>query len=141
MTSACYLDPRLNRAETGYFVKGSEPRAYCDCHKIVEYDTDGRGVACENCSYEGIVKVGLINVKRSFPMQIYVTDAQYVCRDLPLGTPMSSDGSAYFSSVLAKNEYCGISNSAEQFNKGCDIHFNYAEWILRKKLGEGFFEE
>ncbi len=134
MSNACYLDPRLNRAEEGYFVKGTEPKTYCDCHKIVEYDSDGGGVACKDCEYEGIVNVGLINVKRSFPMQIYVTDAQYVCRPLPAETPMATDGSAYFSSVLEKNEYCGISNSPNQFNRACDIHFNYAEWILRKKI-------
>lgn len=137
MTNACYLDPRLNRAEVGYFVKGSEPKSYCDCHRIVEYDSDNNGIACKDCDYEGIVDVGLLNVKRSFPMQIYVSDAQYVCRDLPENTPISTDGSAYFSKILGKNEYCGISNTAEQFNRGCQAHFNYAEWILRKKLGDG----
>lgn len=133
MTNACYLDPRLNRAEIGYFVKGTEPKSYCDCHEIVEYDSDGKGVACGDCDYEGIVNVGLINVKRSFPMQIYVSDAQYVCRHLPENIPISTDGSAYFSKALGKYEYCGISNTATQFNRGCDIHLNYAEEILRKK--------
>lgn len=136
MTSACYLDPRLNRAEIGYFVRGTEPKSYCDCHEIVEYDYDGGGVACEYCDYEGIVNVGLINIKRSFPMQIYISDAQYVCRHIPENIPISTDGSAYFSGVLGKNEYCGISNAQEQFNRGCNIHFNYAEEILRKKINE-----
>lgn len=136
MTSACYLDPRLNRAETGYFVRGTEPKSYCNCHEIIEYDSDGGGVACNDCDYEGIVNVGLINVKRSFPMQIYVSDAQYVCRRLPDNIRISTDGSAYFSGALGKNEYCGISNTATQFNKGCNIHFNYAEEILRRKLEE-----
>jgi len=66
-------------------------------------------------------------------MQIYVSDAQYVCRHLPENIPISTDGSAYFSKVLGKYEYCGISNTATQFNRGCDIHLNYAEEILRKK--------
>ena len=136
MTNACYLDPRLNRAEIGYFVRGTEPKSYCTCHEIVEYDSDGGGVACPDCEYEGIVNVGLINVKRSFPMQIYVSDAQYVCRHLPQNIPISVDGSAYFSGALGKNEYCGISNSTTQFNRGCGIHFNYAEEILRKKIEE-----
>lgn len=136
MTSACYLDPRLNRAEIGYFVKGTEPKGFCTCHEIVEYDSDGGGVACEDCEYEGLVKVGLINVKRSFPMQIYVSDAQYVCRHLPSDTPICVDGGAYFSKMLGKNEYCGISNTQEQFNRGCPIHFNYAEEILKKKIEE-----
>lgn len=136
MSSACYLDPRLNRAETGYFVKGTEPKSYCDCHQIVKYDADGGGVACSDCDYEGLVDIGLINVKRSFPMQIYISDAQYVCRNLPQNVPISTDGSAYFSGILGKNEYCGISNTSEQFNRGCEVHLNYAEWILRKKLEE-----
>ena len=134
MTSACYLDPRLNRAETGYFIKGSEPNSYCDRHKIIEYDADGAGVACEDCDYEGIVDIGLVRVTRNFPMQIYVTDAQYVCRDVPADTPISTDGSAYFSRSLAKNSYCGMSNTEQQFNRGCALHLNYAEWILKKKL-------
>ena len=102
----------------------------------MEYDSDGGGVACEDCEYEGLVKVGLINVKRSFPMQIYVSDAQYVCRHLPSDTPICVDGGAYFSKMLGKNEYCGISNTQEQFNRGCPIHFNYAEEILKKKIEE-----
>lgn len=134
MTSACYLDPRLNRAETGYFVKGTEPKTYCDCHEIVKYDTDGGGVACPDCEYEGIADVGLIKVRRSFPMQIYVTDAQYVCRHLSPEVPITTDGSAYFSGALRRNEYCGISNVESQFNRGCEIHLDYAKWILRKRL-------
>ena len=134
MTSACYLDPRLNRAETGYFVRGTEPKTYCDCHEIVKYDIDGGGVACSDCEYEGIADVGLIKVRRSFPMQIYVTDAQYVCRNLSPDVPISTDGSAYFSNALRRNEYCGISNSESQFNKGCELHLDYASWILRKRL-------
>ncbi len=136
MTSACYLDPRLNRAETGYFVKGTEPKTFCDRHEIVKYDIDGGGVACPDCEYEGIADVGLIRVKRSFPMQIYVTDAQYVCRHLSADVPISTDGSAYFSNALGKNEYCGISNSEVQYNRGCEIHLDYANWILRKRLLE-----
>ena len=93
-------------------------------------------MACKDCDYEGIVNVGLINVNRSFPMQIYVTDAQYVCRHLPDSVKISSDGSAYFSGALGKNEYCGISNTPIQFNKGCNIHLNYAEEILRRKAEE-----
>ena len=122
MSKACYLDPRLNRAEVGYFVKGTEPRGYCDCHKIVEYDADGEGVACKDCDYEGIVNVGLIQVKRSFPMQIMVSDAQYVCRDLPNGFSISTDGSAYFSKMLKRNEFCGVSGGKTQFNRACALH-------------------
>ncbi|MBQ7292187.1 MAG: transglycosylase domain-containing protein [Clostridia bacterium] len=122
MSNACYLDPRLNRAEVGYFVKGTEPQSYCDCHKIVEYDVDGEGIACKDCDYEGIVNVGLVQVKRSFPMQILVSDAQYVCRDLPDNVPITTDGSAYFSGVLRRNEFCGVSGGKTQFNKGCALH-------------------
>ena len=136
MTNACYLDPRLDRAEVGYFVKGTEPKSYCDCHEIVEYDADGEGIACKYCDYESIVNVGLVKVKRSFPMQIYVTDAQYVCRNISPSIPIAVDGSAYFSGALGKNEYCGISSTPTQFNRGCAIHFNYAEEIIRKKLEE-----
>lgn len=135
MSTDCYLDPRNNRAEVGYFVKGTEPVGYCDRHVGVDYDAEDGGVVCEGCCCDNVTRVGLLRVKRSFPMQIYVSDAQFTCREMPQGTvPTTEEGRPYFSSLLGAREYCGISPGAKQYNRACTKHFNTAEWILRKHM-------
>lgn len=134
MSSACYLDPRGNRAEVGYFVKGTEPRSYCKCHVCVDYDHEHGGVACPNCPQESVEKVGMITVERSFPDQIYVTDAQYVYRKIPEGTlPCVDPRLPFFANALG-GRYSGISYTDKQFNRYCTEHFSYSEWLLRKYL-------
>lgn len=133
MTPDCYLDPRNNRAEVAYFVKGTEPTRYCDCHVGVTYDADG-GVVCDGCTCEETTRVGLIRVNRSFPIQICVSDAQYVYRALPHGVPPNEDeGTAFFSRALGKR-YCGVSPVPVQYNRMCTKHYNTAEQILRRHL-------
>lgn len=118
MTTDCYLDPRNNRAEVAYFVRGTEPKQYCTCHTSVEYDALNGGVVCEGCECEEITRVGLLRVNRRFPMQIYVTDAQYTCRELPQGvTPSTEEGTPYFATVLGRGEYCGISPTKTPYNR------------------------
>ena len=132
-TEVCHRDPRGNRIEKGYFVKGSEPSEFCTCHVPVLYDTAEGGVAfegeCVSAEY-----VGLISVVRSFPCEVIVRDAQYVWRDI--GTkilPATSPNLPFFHNLLAEGEYCGISNVAEQYNRFCRTHFNYFEWKRRQE--------
>lgn len=135
MSTDCYLDPRNNRAEVGYFVKGTEPKRYCHCHTAVDYDAEAGGVVCEGCACENVTRVGLLRVNRHFPIQIYVSDAQYTCRDLPSGTsPLVEENRPYFASILGAHEYCGISAGERQYNRACTKHFNRAEWILKKHM-------
>lgn len=142
MTTDCYLDPRNNRAEVGYFVKGTEPRRYCTCHTAINYDTEGGGVVCEGCACENVTRVGLLRVDRHFPIQIYVSDAQYTCRDLPSGTlPVVEEGRPYFAARMGAHDYCGISAGSEQYNRACAKHFNRAEWILKKHMETAETEE
>ena len=101
MTEACRLDPRGNRAETGYFTSTTVPSEYCDCHIIVERDKETGGIATVNCPKQNIEEVGLIQVERNFPIQITVTDAQYVYRALPKGIePALWWGEAFFAKSL-----------------------------------------
>jgi penicillin-binding protein 1A len=37
MSDACYHDPRGDRAEIGYFKKGTEPHTACQCHTLIDY--------------------------------------------------------------------------------------------------------
>lgn len=128
-TEACKKDPRGDRRETGYFVKGSEPSEECDCHVLVRYDKEEGGVATLDCPIGSAEYVGLIKVERSFPKQIYVSDAQYVWRELPRGTmPETSPELAFFNTIAKANEYFGISYGSLQYNRLCRAHFDYYKW-------------
>lgn len=137
MSPACYLDPRGARTETGYFVRGTEPKCRCETHQMIDYDVEYGGVACPFCNDESIEKVGLINVRRSFPTQVYIMDAQYVCRGtLNEAEPCTDPNKPYFSSLLRRGEYCGISGGSTQYNRYCTEHLNYSGWLLRKYTEE-----
>ncbi len=136
MTTACKKDPRGERAEVGYFVKGSEPTEPCDRHLLADYDTVTGGVVIGTCPTENIMKVGLINVERSFPMQIYVSDAQYTWRDIGLYIlPETSPFLPFYNNIHGENTYSGISRSEFQYNRACREHFNYFEWKEKQKDG------
>ena len=128
-TEACKKDARGNRIETGYFTLGKEPSKKCDRHLLVEYDRVEGGIASENCYGADLELVALIRVERSFPMQIYVSDAQYVYRELPKDVmPETSPSLPYFNNIFAEGEYCGISYGEKQFNRYCRAHFDYWKW-------------
>ena len=129
MSEACKKDPRGNRAEIGYFVKGTEPTKKCTTHVLVRYDEKEQCIASNDCKNEDVVLVGLIKVNRSFPTQIYITDAEYVWRDIGNKTlPETADGLPFFNNLLSNNQYAGISDSKKQFNSYCRKHFNYQKW-------------
>ena len=129
LSDACRKDPRGSRAEVGYFVKGTEPTKKCTTHVLVRYDETEGCIASNDCKNEDIVLIGLLKIKRSFPVQIYVTDAQYVWRDIGSETlPETSDSLPFFNNLLATNEYAGISDVTKQFNSYCRKHFNYQKW-------------
>ncbi|MBO4980147.1 MAG: transglycosylase domain-containing protein [Clostridia bacterium] len=135
MSPACYLDPRGARSETGYFVKGTEPKSYCSTHQLVDYDVEYGGIACPFCNSESVEKVGLLRVDRTFPTQVYITDAQYVYRKLPKDMmPCADENKPYFFPILRHGEYCGLSGGSVQYNRYCKEHFHYSGWLLRKYL-------
>ncbi len=129
LTSACNLDPRGERGEVGYFVNGTQPSTPCDKHLTVNYDTVGGGIIIGDCPDIGKKTVGLINVKREFPIQIYVTDAQYTWRDIGKDIlPETSPTLPFYANLLPKDTYCGISKTDVQYNRACRNHFNYFVW-------------
>lgn len=133
-TEACIKDARGSRVERGYFERGTEPYEYCTCHRLVNYDTVTGGVAADGCPSENTEQIGMIAVERNFPMQIYVTDAQYVYRDLGTDTaPETSASLPFFNNLYGENEYSGISNVKKQFNRFCREHFNYFEWKKKQE--------
>ena len=131
---ACRRDARGDRSEQGYFVLGTEPSEKCDCHVLVPYDRAEGGVASEWCYSADVEYIGMIKVERSFPIEVFVSDAQYVWRDLPDDVmPETSPSLPYFNNLLGEDEYCGISYGTTQFNRYCRAHFDYWKW--REKIG------
>ena len=123
MAPACYADPRGSRAEVGYFAAGTQPTAYCSCHTLVNYDTVSGGLATDDCPAEHVGKVGLIRVERSFPIQIYITDAQYVARNAdPDRAPRGNPNQPYFAYQQGKSKYFGLSPGTTQYNRVCQGH-------------------
>lgn len=137
VTEACMADPRGNRTEKGYFTENTKPSQYCTCHRLVAYDAVSGGVAFDNCPSESIKLIGLIVVERSFPMQIYITDAQYVWRDIGLDIqPETSPSLPFYNNIFGQNEYGGISKTDIQYNRYCREHFNYFDWKDKQKREE-----
>ena len=139
MNEACGLDPRGDRSEIGYFLKGSEPNKLCDCHILCDYDGAHGGVSHGNCPEELLERVGLIRVTRRFPIQILVTDAEYVYLGDPLELPINENASlSYFSPSLGY--FCGVSPGNTQFNRSCTEHLypieeNPWEYLIPRFFG------
>lgn len=123
-TDVCVYDPRGNRREYGYFTVDNQPKGECERHVLCLYDTESKAVANHNCPKENLLAVALINVPdRNFPKEIYVTDAEYVYRDVSgyLERP-SSEEMPYFYHALPPDSYVGVSNRKKQFNSSCNLH-------------------
>lgn len=127
MTDACRSDPRGNRSETGWFASGTQPNTYCTTHVLVDYDTATGAVASLRCPRGNIARVGLIEITdRNFPVQVTVTDAQYVYRNLPDDVePSGWWGDPFFINTIPAGTYVGSSNVSTQYNQFCWHHFDY----------------
>lgn len=123
-TDTCIYDPRGNRCEYGYFTEDNQPRGKCNRHILCNYDSVTKAIACNDCPEENIVKVALIFVPdRAFPKEIYVTDAEFVYRDVDAYTPRPADPSLpYFEYSLPDGVFVGKSKSKKQFNSNCHFH-------------------
>ncbi len=131
LTAACALDPRGSRAETGYFTSSTVPKNYCDRHIVVNYDATTNAYAHEYTKPENIIQVALIKEDtRAFPLQIFVTDAQYVYRELPFDVrPCGWWGEPYFINAIPEGVFVGTTNlkGARQFNS-----FSYENYDFSK---------
>ncbi len=127
LTDACALDPRGSRKDAGWFKKGTEPTEYCDCHVVVAYDTQNNGIAHSGSNPAHVKDVALIRVTdRSFPVQVTITDAQYVYRPLPSGVrPTDNPNQPYFINAIPSGQYVGRSSAKAQFNTFSSHGFDY----------------
>ena len=77
----CLLDPRTSRLEYGYFTSDNKPDKICDCHVICYYNEGTGEITIEGNSEESFIKIALLDIpERSFPIEVKITDAEYVLR-------------------------------------------------------------
>ncbi len=119
----CMHDPRGTRLATGYFIPGNTPKGECDRHLLVRYDGISEGVATDACPEEYVILVSLLNVNRAFPMEITVTDAEYVCMDIDESLPRPEDyDKPYFYPYIEDGVYVGKGRRRKQYNSSCYLH-------------------
>ena len=126
VTDACRHDLRGSRIETGYFTMESAPTTACDVHVTVDYDKVTGAVACADCPPENLTKVSLVRVEdRDFPIQVTVSDAQYVYRDWePEDGVTDSTSLPYFAALLGEERFCGTSGvTTRAVNSFCHEHY------------------
>ena len=136
-SDACLRDPRGSRIKTGYFIKGTEPTSRCGTHILVEYDAICGGVATVFTPEGHIEKVGMLLVEREFPVQILVSDAQYVYKELEDDIlPSFKSNEPFFAPLYEedKKKYCGISAGKTQFNRLSTVHFSYSDLVFVKDI-------
>ena len=121
---SCMYDTRGTRQQTGYFIKGTEPSGLCDRHIACKYDCLTDGVATHGCPEEYLSTVSLIKVEdRSFPVEIIITDAEYVYRKIDGSHPLGDrPDMPYFCYYIDEEIFVGRSGKKKQFNSACYLH-------------------
>ena len=133
---SCKLDPRGNRIAKGYFTKDNMPTEECNVHVTVKYDSEVGGVVLDAAAYTGdpkkLIDTALIRVEsRNFPIEIWVTDAQYVYRDLPANVrPGGWWAEPFFQNTIPEGVFVGKSNVWTFYNKFCYDHFDFTPWTI-----------
>lgn len=61
---SCNIDPRLNRIQIGYFIKGTEPKSICNRHKDIIIDSRTGNIALEDTNFIFKRKIGLVDYIR-----------------------------------------------------------------------------
>ena len=145
--AACKLDPRGNRIAKGYFTTDNMPEEECNVHVVVKYDTEVGGVVLDTSKYTGdpkkLIDTALIRVdSRSFPIEITVTDAQYVYRDLPdTVRPGGWWAEPFFQNTIPEGVYVGKTNVWTFYNKFCYDYYDFTPFNLAEEAAKKAEEE
>ena len=122
-TEACSLDPRGSQVVIGYFTKLDIPKEQCDRHILIEYCSEGKGMAGSACPRESIVLTSLVLTERKFPIEVVILDAQYCTISLPHNyTPCYNLNTPYYQNYIPVGVYVGKSNEEDPFNRFCSRH-------------------
>ncbi len=120
-SDACAFDARGERSDVGYFVRGSEPTHHCECHVLCEYDVQNGGVSHGNCPTAETSPRALIRVPmREFPVQILVSDAQYVYYGSPEILPPNPNESEPYCGK--DGIFHGVSAVTRPYHRSCTAH-------------------
>lgn len=121
LSDICSLDVRGKRSETGYFTADNMPDGHCVTHQKCLYDEEGEGIIPFSSIgglgiSDKIREIALIRAYRSFPKEIFITDAQYVYRFI---TPdkISISNDPFFEGMRADGEFFGRSMTKKHFNR------------------------
>lgn len=104
----CALDPRGERTRTVWLREEELPHAYCDVHKAYRYSEKCGGVLLGgDPKMSDEKKISLVRVEnRDFPVNIFVADAEYTCRELG-ATPPAEGDCAFYASLLEEGRFAG----------------------------------
>ncbi len=129
---ACYLDPRGDRLEVGYFKRGTEPTARCDCHVCVSYCAHN-GVATADCPLDACHTVALIRVMRRFPRQIRVLDAPYTYGGVVTKRERElSNNEPYYAVNYQTKQNFGVGMDVIPYNHLCPGHDSETDFWQRR---------
>lgn len=123
-TDICAYDPRGQRIESGYFIKGYAPSDKCDRHVLCQYDSVTEGIASEHCPVEFVKEIALLRINdRHFPKEIVISDADYVYYELETDVDFPQDYSLpYYYNTLEEGVFVGRGKKRKQFNSYCYLH-------------------
>lgn len=104
----CLLDPRSSRLEYGYFTPDNKPGKICDRHVICYYDEVTGQVTSDANPYENLIEIALLDIKgRSFPIEITVTDDEYVYRRVEKDERLGNSFEASYIIYTLEEEFVG----------------------------------
>lgn len=117
----CNSDIRGKRGATGYYTLSNLPASTCDCHVAVSYCADTNCVAGPGCT--NTKTVALVDHKRSYPISIKVTDAQYTYVSIADDVLRPSNAAyAYYTYAIPNGEYTPTSGTSKAANAFCATH-------------------
>lgn len=127
-TDACMADLRGKRESRGWFTTATVPQEGCRTHVMVDWDSVTQAVACKDCPAENVRQVGLIRVTtRDFPLEITVSDAEYVYRPWqPADGITDSTTLPFFFANVPQGHYVGLTaltNHSASYNRYCIEHY------------------
>jgi len=122
----CLFDPRASRLEYGYFGYDNRPINLCERHVLCYYDEVTGAIAHEGCPTENLKQIALLDVSdRTFPTEVFVTDAEFVWRTVLHGTKFGDSFDVpFFIYSVEEGEFVGRSRKKKQFNSYCYLHGN-----------------
>ena len=115
-SDACAHDARGERTIEVLLPREALPLPVCDAHVSVYYDDVGEGVLLFADGVEGSLRrVSLIRSRgRDLPMDIPVSDAQYLYLELGKTPPARGENEPYFATLLGEGHYVGLPKDGQR---------------------------